>query len=204
MADQLVTLAQVKARVEVSDASDDTVLSELIDQVSDWIQWHTSRRFLPENAATYVLDTASGSRVAVPRGIRAVTSISYATSDQPDAGGAYTAISSTNVLLRPSALERRPGWPATMILIRGTTPVFANATNGVTITGDFGFAAVPPVIQGVTIDAVVAAFVARQADASEVAGPDASPVATWARYFAPGTVQRATVDRFRPRELGFA
>lgn len=200
MPDQLVTLAQVKARLfptGLVDATDDTLIGELNDQVTDYVQELTGRHFIAEVAASYVVDTAAGSVIEVRRGIRAVTSLSVASSDQPDTGGVYTAIAAADILLRPSSIDRRPGWPATRILIRGSAGRLATALNGAVIVGDFGFAAVPPTVQAIALDAIVTAYTARQAGDSDAVGSEASPLAVWARYFAPGTVQRATLERYR-------
>lgn len=197
MADQLVTTAQAKTRLGITDATDDTLIGELIDQVTDWIQEFTGRKFVPENGATYVVDTTAGSVIEVRRGIRTVTSLGIASTDQPDTGGTYTAVTAANILLRPLTVERRPGWPATRIVIKGTIGPLSTALNGAQIVGDFGFASVPPAVAAVALDAVATAYTSRQAGDSEVAGPDASPVPVWARFFAPGTVQRAMLERYR-------
>ena len=66
MPDQFCTTAQVKARLQTSaggvtwTASDDTLLGELIDEATSFIQAYVGRRILPEAAATYVFDTRSG------------------------------------------------------------------------------------------------------------------------------------------------
>jgi len=198
MADQLCTTAQVKARDEIVDAADDAVLSELIDQVTDFIQEFTGRKLVPEAGATYVVDTGAGSTIHVARGIRAVTSLGIASSDQPETGGTYTAVAAGDILLRPSSIDRKPGWPATRILLKGSSVGrLAAVLNGAQIVGDFGFAAVPPEIQAIAIDAVVAAFNARTSGASEVIGADQVASVPWSRFFADGTPQLRTLQRFR-------
>lgn len=198
MADKLVTKEQVKARVEVSDAGDDALIDELIEQVTDWIQEYTGRQLVSVDNVTYVVDTAPGSAIAVPRGIRAVDSLGIALSDQPDSGGSYTAIAAADILLRPSPIDRKPGWPATSILIRGTTArLGVGYLNGASIVGDVGFATVPPEIQAVCIDAVVAAFNARTSGASDVIGADDAAIAPWSRFFSWGSPQRQTLNRYR-------
>lgn len=201
MADQLVTLAQVKARIfptGLVDVTEDTLLSELIDQASDYIQGLAGRRFIAEAGATYVVDTSAGGVINVRRGIRAVTSLGIASSDQPDTGGSYTAVAAADILLRPQALDRRPGWPATRILIKGSSyGRLSAALNGAQIVGDFGFAAVPPTVAAIALDAVATAYTAKQAGDSDAIGSDGSPVAIWARMFSEGTAQRDTLARFR-------
>lgn len=203
MADQVVTTAQVKARLEVADATDDTLISELIDELTDWLQDVTGRKLVPEAGATYYVDTAPGSVIEVKRGIRVVTSLAIATSDQPDDGsGTYTAVAAADVLLRPSSIERKPGWPAQRILIRGTTGRLTTALNGAKIVGDFGFAAPPPTIQAVAFDAIVTAYTSHRGGASDVIGGDGSTIYPWAKYFSKGSPQRATVDRYHMPGIG--
>lgn len=207
MADQLCTTAQVKARLQSSaggvvfTAADDTLISELIDQVSDWIQHYTGRKLVPVNSATYILDTQAGYVLRFPMGIRAVSALGVnTTAHQPDSGGSYTAVTAANILLRPSPADLPVGWPATEIrLLRGNTQglVFNTIENGASLTCTAGFAATPPDIAGVTIDAVVAAFQNRKAGASGVIGADGTPVIPWANFFMKGSPQRGTIDRYR-------
>jgi hypothetical protein len=198
---QLVTLAQVKQRVfpvGLADAAEDALLTELIEQASDYMQELAGRGFTPEAGVTYLTDTAAGSTIPVARGIRAVTALLVARTDQPDDGtGTYTAIDAADILLRPSPIDRRPGWPATAIMLRGTSARLSEAINGAKITGDFGFVAVPPAVQAIALDAVAAAYTAKEAGDSDAIGADGSPVAVWARMFAPGTAQHDTLTRYR-------
>lgn len=200
MADQLCTLAQVKARIRATDANDDVLLGELIDQVSDWIEDTTHRALVPQAGATYYVDTAPGSVIWIRRGIRVVTTLSIAATDQPDDGsGAYIAVAAADIILRPASIDRRIGWPATAILIKSATGTgrLSAALNGAKIVGDFGFAATPPAIQSVAIDAVVAAYTARGRPASSAIGADDTAVFPWATFFSRGSPQRATIERYR-------
>ena len=206
MADQLCTTAQVKARLQSSaggvtfTAADDTLISELIDQVSDWIQHYTGRRFVAVGSATYILDTQSGYVLRFPMGIRAVSALAINTSaHQPDTGGSYpTTITASNILLRPSTADLPVGWPATEVrLSRAQSTTFGTIENGASLTCTAGFATTPPDIQAVALDAVVAAYQNRKAGASGVIGADGSPVIPWANFFMRGSPQRATVDRYK-------
>lgn len=197
MAD-LTTLARVKAQLKITDATDDAYLAVLISDVSDWIEEYTGRKLTPEAATSYVFDTAAGSELRIPRGIRTVSVFGVATTDQRDAGGSYTTLDLADVLIRPSPAERRPGWPGTRILIRGTTARLVDALNGAIVTGDYGFAATPPEIMRIADDAVVAAYQARRAGLSGVIGADDTPQPlAWASYFGWGSPQRQTLMRMR-------
>lgn len=209
MADQLCTTAQVKNRLQNAaagvafSATDTTTIGELIDQVSDWIQEFTGRKLVPEAGATYVVDTSAGSTIEIKRGIRAVTTLSIATTDQPDAGGVYTAVAAADILLRPASIDRKPGWPAMRILIRGSSAgILSPVLNGAKIVGDFGFAVTPPAIAAVTIDAVVAAFQSRKNGASGVIGADGNAIVPWGSFFSRGSPQRGTLERFRYMGIG--
>lgn len=200
MADQLCTLAQVRTRLglQVADVGDDALITELIEGVSDWIEDATHRKLVAEAGATYVVDTIAGSVIDIRRGIRAVTSLGVATSDQPDSGGTYTALTvATQVILRPAPIDRRVGWPATQIVILGSAPALRTVRNGARIIGDFGFASVPPAIQEVAIDAVVAAFASRGKPSSGTIGADERAIFPWSTFFSPGSPQRQTVWRYR-------
>jgi hypothetical protein len=95
-------------------------------------------------------------------------------------------------------MYRKPGWPGTFLLIKGSaTGRLSTALNGATITGDFGFAAIPPAIAQVATDAVVTAYQNRRGGASGVIGGDDAAAVPWSTYFAWGSPQRQTLMRYR-------
>lgn len=205
MADQLCTIAQVKARIfpaGVTDTADDALLTELVEQVSDFIEQYTGRKLVAVSSTTYVFDTQAGYVLRIPIGIRTITSMGVNNlSHQPDSGGSYTTVAATDYLLRPKVQDAAQGWPFMEVWISrgtlaGTISVFGNIQNGATITGTFGFASTPPDIQSVAIDAVVAAFEARKNGASGVIGADMGALTPWSQFFGPGSPQRGTLDRY--------
>jgi hypothetical protein len=199
LADQLCTTAQVKARVGVTDTTDDVLISELIDEVTDWIQQYVGRRIVPISSATYIRDTSYGYSFYFPQGIRTVSALSVATSNQPPTGGTYTVVPATDYKLYPEAPMQ--GWPATELrLLRaavGSIRSFRDAENGLTITCTSGFTATPPDMASVAIDAVVAAYTNRQDGASGVIGADVMAVTPWSEFFSRGSPQRGTIERYR-------
>jgi hypothetical protein len=205
MSDQLCTLAQVKARVfpnGVTDTGDDTLIGELIDEVSAWIESYTGRTFIGETAQTYVLDgpQAGGFVLRVQRGVRSLTAVGIAQTDQPDTGGTYTTVTPAEVLLRPSPIDLPLGWPPTELHISRTATTITRwptAQNGVKLTGNFGFLAIPKDIEAVAIDATVAAYASRKNGASSVMGADGTALPPWSLFFGRGSPQRGTLDRYR-------
>lgn len=208
MADQLCTIAQVKARINpagVSDTVDDTLLTELVEQVSDWVQHFTGRKFVPITSTTYVVDTTYGYVLRFPIGVRSVSALTINNqTNQPDTGGTYpTTIAAASILLRPSGPDLPVGWPPTQIRIsRGLSTIFGNVENGASVTGTFGFAATPPDIQAVAIDATVAAYQSRKNGASGVIGADGDAIVPWVSFFSRGSPQRATLERYRYVGIG--
>lgn len=193
---QLCTTAQVKTAMRIPDATDDAYISSLIDGVSEWIEEYTGRKLTAEAATTYIVDTVDGGRIELPRGIRTITTLGLASSDQPDTGGTYTTVAAADVLIRPSAAMRKPGWPGTFVLIRNGAGR-RGYLNGASILGDWGFAATPAAISQVAIDAVSAAYQARRVGASGVIGADDAASTPWSSYFAWGSPQRQTLMRYR-------
>lgn len=198
MADQLGTVSGVKTRAGITDATDDALLQILLESVSAFVQDRCRRRLLPETVTNVVIDVGPGSQISIPRGVRSVSSLALATSDQPDDGsGTYTAVAAADIMLRPSSLFRRPGWPADTILIRGSSPRIPRpALNGAKLTADVDFAATPLPIVAVVEEAVVVAYNAREGGTGEGVGAGNTQVPDWAEYFPDGSPQAATLQRY--------
>ncbi len=196
MAD-LCTLADVKLAIAGLTTADDAYIGALISSLSEWVQEYTGRTLTPLVAQTYVLDTAAGSRIDLPIGVRTVTSLSIANTDQPDTGGSYVAVAPADILLRPSSVERKPGWPATMVFIRGTAARLTATLNGASIVGDFGFAATPLEIKQLTVEAVSLAYLNRRPSSSGGMGEGGSETIGWSDFFRWGSPQRQTLLRYR-------
>src|SRR5512139_2081698 len=116
----LCSLEDVKQRLfntATADATNDEDLAEIIRQVSTDILGHTGREFVgTPGDVTRTFDlTMTTPTLYVPGGLRSITTLGYAVSDQPDTGGTYTTITSTYYYLRPLAHERTSGWPATRL-----------------------------------------------------------------------------------------
>lgn len=166
----LCSLTDVKQRLfntATMDATNDEDIAELIRQVSTDILGHTGREFVGSRAdetRTFDLDYLS-TVLYIPGGIRSITTLNTASSDQPDTAGTYTA--TTSYYLRPLSHERTAGWPATRVET-GSGVYFYPGRSTVQIVGTFGWAAVPPDIAGIATSAVVRRFQARQSSSTGV------------------------------------
>jgi len=159
----LASLTDVKQRLGITDATDDEWLFEQIVAVTDEIESLTGRRFRPDplsGTKTVYLDYAGdGYTIWLPRGVRSLTYVGTASTDQPDGGtGTYTEITS-GVYIDPPEHERSPGWPGTLITI-GTSSgwQFYRGRRTVKLTGAFGWAAVPATVRAIAEMCVVSAF----------------------------------------------
>lgn len=165
---RLCSLVDVKQRLGITDTTDDEILSELIDQVSDEITSVTGRSFVPDplsGTKTIYLDypvDGDGLTLFMPKGVRTLAYLGYATTDQPDGTGTYTEITSSYYYLDPPAHERSNGWPATRISLPSSrTGRFYPGRRTVKLTGSFGWSAVPAAIRAIAEMLVVSAYRAR-------------------------------------------
>lgn len=176
----LCSLYDVKQRIglSASNTEDDETILEFIRDVSVDIMGYTGRQFAPDPSSgtkTYRLHTRAGYTLWVPKGIRSITTLGIATSDQPATGGTYTTAIASDYFLDPPEYERSYGWPATRIVFRSAAGTrFYNASYGAEITGAFGWATAPADIQGIAASAVIRRFAGKETATLAIAlGPEA-------------------------------
>lgn len=199
MSDQLCTLTDVKdqLRIAAGVTTDDAYITSLIEDVSDWMQDFTRRYLCSHAAVTLRLDTSAGAVIPVRWGVRTVTSLGIASTNQPDTGGTYTTVTASLIMIRPPADQRPDGLPGNELVINGVTAPLSDAINGALLVADLGPATTPDRFVRVAIDAVVSAYQARRAGGSGVIGGDAFARTPWEQYFAAGSPQRLTLERAR-------
>lgn len=198
----VVGLADMRHRLEIdpADHDDDELLLDLIRETTDDLQDYCNRWFVPRplsGTATYLLSPKhDGIEIEIPRGIRSLTSLGYATIDQPDTGGVFNAIDLAQVSLQPSPLDRDAGWPATVIKLLETIGIVIYAgTNRIQAVGGFGFAAPPAPIVSIAKGVVTRRFVGKAAGVAQVVGASAMGGAAILRWVSPE--DRETLYRYR-------
>lgn len=197
----LCSLFDVKQRLGVSstDANNDETLLELIRSVSTAIEGYTGRWLAPRptsGTTTYRVHTSASRTLWLPKGIRSVTTLGYATEDQPSSGGTYTTITSTDYAIEPPDMERDYGWPGTRIMLRsnGTVTRFSDALYGAEIVGAFGFASVPADISDIAANAVIRKWIGKErAEPQAFVGPSGG--VTLLRDISPSDMAR--IDWYR-------
>lgn len=180
---QLCTVYDVKQRLGIPAANTDSDedIAEFIRQVTDAILDFTERDLIRRPLAgtgTFLFDVErTGRTFWLPGGINTLGSVEVATASQPESGGTYTTVPAADVFMRPTASERRAGWPATRIEISNQSgSFFYMGYNTLRLTDSaLGWSAVPARVNGVAVSAVVRKFITKEAGASDLAipvGPD--------------------------------
>lgn len=197
----LASLYDAKQRLGIAytDTASDEELLEFIRVASAEIESWTGRWLAPRGTATYLFSpTTTARRLWVPRGIRTITSLGYATTDQPDTAGTYTTVTATDYTLQPPEFDRTLGWPATSVALRDVSAVaFYAGINTVTITGTWGWAEVPYDIQSVALSRVVDLYRNRSASGADTFTIGVDGERTWTRSWSHR--DRQTLERYKVR-----
>jgi hypothetical protein len=185
----------------VSNAEQETLL-DIIREVGSALEHATSRWLRPRPAsgtAVYRFHTAYSRVLYIPHGIRSVTTLGTAVTDQPATGGTYTTATASTYYLEPVEADRDVDWPATSIRFTPSSGgTFYRATHGAEITGAFGFAAVPADIRGVAIEAVTRRYIGKETAAPAIAVGPAGGVRLLASL---SPDARAIVESYRVRPV---
>lgn len=178
------TASALKARMNITDTTDDTVLGLICDQVNAYIEGPQAcgRVIAPIASAVYLFDGDGSPCLRYPKGIRAVSllEIAYYT------GAAYVTLDSSQYFLRPSANDLPPGWPANRIELTNlplTFAFFPQGFNTVRVTMTTGFAAIPDDITEVALVAAARAWHAVGAGQADIVGTDEMGRPLVSRFF---------------------
>lgn len=174
-------LANVKARLDITDAADDVDLQRFCDWVNAWVENKTGRILAPIVSGGPFLfdgrDALEGGRLLViPQGIRAINTLEVATTT----GGSFSTVPATDYFLRPTAQERDPGWPATELWMTdipsagNATPYFPPGFANIRITGPangtLGWPAQPDEVVAIAEKIVVLGWQAKASGSADETG----------------------------------
>lgn len=184
------TTALVKARLfdaGVTDTADDTLLGTICDQVNQFIEspQGTGRILAPITSATYLIDGNGLRRLYFPRGIRAITELKVG----DYTGDTFDTLAAADYFLRPSAHERKPGWPAEYVVLSdipaGDHSVFHKGIETVSMTCTAGWAAIPDDMIDVALTTATRAWHSRQSGQADIVGTDDTGAPLVSRFVAP-------------------
>lgn len=137
------TAAQLKVRLSISDATDDTTLGMILSGVCRAIDTHCGQRFWRDTVATTRYYTAEHDDTLFIEPLVSVTSIA---TDTAYDGTYATTWATTDYRLMP-VNAAADGWPYTWVRIKsGGDYDFVSYDAGVRIVGIFGWPAVPDAI----------------------------------------------------------
>jgi len=192
----ICSLWDVKQELGTTATTDDELILEHIRQVTAEIHSITGRLFVRTPASgtsTFLFDVPMTGRILrVPKGISNGTTLEVASQSQPESGGTYTTLGSTDWYLRPNVQDRDTGWPATSIVLSNLAGAyFAYGYNTVRLTGAMGFATVPYNIQAIGIRAAAAMTLAKGSVGNAVPiGPNGG--ITVLRHISPADMETLT------------
>lgn len=183
-----VTATLLKERTDIPDTDDDTLLGKIVDEVNQYIETMTGRVLAPQSAQTWLFDgrqdvELGGRMLAVPRGVRTVTSLSIALYT----GASFAVVATADYFLRPAIQNRKPGWPATYIEFTDypTGSFSCFPTTGIAnikLIGDVNFEAIPDDIRAVAVATAVRAWHGRQNGQADIVGNDETGAPIISRY----------------------
>lgn len=156
---EYATLALVKNRIGITDTTDDSIIEVITGEANDWLE---GRIGFPVGPTASEARTFDGSAVrggilpVYPYGVRTVSVVK--TTDGTD--GTQTTQTLADVLVRPHAHERTPGWPAFELWVKDSAD-WSWPTTGydvIEITATWGWAIVPPELVSIATRIAVAAY----------------------------------------------
>ena len=134
------TVAQLKARLSITDVTDDTMLTAILTGVCRAIDNHCGQRFYQDAVATTRYYTTEHGDTLFIDPLVSLTSLA---TDTGGDGTYSTAWAATDYRLTPVGADA-DGWPYSMVRVKsGGAYNFVRYEAGVQVTGIFGWPAVP-------------------------------------------------------------
>lgn len=175
-----VTTALLKERLDPTSSytwvtAENTLLDKIVAEVNQWIESFVGVPLTPITYTAQLFDGFGaphgnlldhGKTLYLPWGIRAVTTLEYASLT----GGDFTELESTDYYLRPLEQNRMMGMPADRICLSdvGTLPIFPTGYGVIRLTGTGGPTAVPDDVRMVAVTIAAASWQASKSGREEV------------------------------------
>lgn len=144
----LTSLAIMKSRFGITDATDDAHLERAVEAASRRVESYCNRErfWVDAVVTTREFFATDGRSTKVPVGISTTTELVVKTDENADGTFERTLTINTDFLLRPADAARRvPVWPFNEIWLADNYlfPTPSNGRPGVQVTAKFGWPAVP-------------------------------------------------------------
>lgn len=194
-------LVKVRLGIGTADTDDDALLDDIVEQTNDYIEAYTWRPIGPTNGGTATFDgyedvDPDGRTLFVRQGIRAITSITVATST----GATPVSGTAADFVILPRTQNRKPDWPGFHVRVKdtvtGAVSQFAHGYGDIVIVGDFGWASIPPAIKEVAETLAVRTWHARKTGQADIVGSEANGEPIVSRYLS--TRDKMLLRSFRP------
>ncbi len=182
------TAALLKARIAISDTTDDTVLTSICDEINQYVESKTHRVLAPIASTTYLYDGNGGDTLYLPfpvdktpiGGIRALTLVEVAAYT----AAAFETLASTQYFLRSRASITGPfEWLHFTDRPTGTYTRWPRGYATVRLTGTAGWDAIPDDIAELALTAATKAWHAVESGQTDIVGTDEMGRPLVSRFF---------------------
>jgi hypothetical protein len=171
---EYATLGGVKRRLDITDSTDDAVLSDIIADVNLDVEDLAYRQIGPSTVTNELLDgfdaLEGGRCLLYPKGIRTITTLEIATATGED----FATVPSTDVFIEPAPYLRQPDWPGFEIWMTDTptstntsSTVFLPGFRNIRLTGEIGWAAIPSTVTSAAETTATRTFLSNRGGDSE-------------------------------------
>ena len=182
------TATLLKTRAGITDATDDTLLGTICDQVNQYIESKTGRVMAPIGTAVYLYDGDGSTSLFLPLpassapigGIRAIALLEVA----PHSGATYETVPSGDYFLRQRVGMTGPY--ERVVFTDVPTSTYGSFPKGyatVRLTGTGGWTAIPDDITDVALTAATRAWFARQSGQMDIVGSTDTGQPLISRFF---------------------
>lgn len=178
MALEYTTAAAIKTAADISDTNDDDRIGACATAVNELIESYIGAPVGDGGTATRTFDASASKTLWLPHGVRAITTLEYASDSAAAKAGTYTEIAATEYVLRgvkgESSDHVPTDWPLfQLILIDGSSPSTFTAgydTVRITPSGGWGWASIPADLARVALIAALRVFQSSQSGDSLAIG----------------------------------